>query len=262
MNKSGAKVAPVRAARSTPAKAATKSPPAKVEAPKPVSAPRTTQRTAASKQPYQSAAKAPAKPAGKAKAPRPLQKRMDFDALLAKLPGKDRANLEKHVAALGLEPDGQHLSVWRRIVSALATLAPHAAQTVGQQAVQFYVPDGKYRKQVFALEDLRDGKLSIYAPDVLSAALEAGLLRPPQGGSSEEDDHVYTVAGAGARQPLVVQQLDANNTPDPAAYYKHMLGWNRKALRITVPYDASPGQLDAVEAICSLAAQDWESTEG
>ena len=42
------------------------------------------------------------------------------------------------------------------------TLAPHFAKTDGQQRVRFFVPDGQYRMQVFAMEDLRDGVITIY----------------------------------------------------------------------------------------------------
>ena len=107
---------------------------------------------------------------------------MDFDAFLAKMGAKDRQNIEKHIAVLEAEPDNKHLKLWKRLVVALATLSPHAAQTNGQQSIQFYIADGadgRYRKQVFAMEDLRDGKVTVYVSDVLEKVLAAGVLEAP-----------------------------------------------------------------------------------
>ena len=56
-------------------------------------------------------------------------------------------------------------------------LAPKAMQTAGQRAVQYFAADGKYRRQVFAMEDLRDGVLAVYMVDVLKEARRAGVLR-------------------------------------------------------------------------------------
>jgi hypothetical protein len=36
-----------------------------------------------------------------------------------------------------------------------------------------------------------------------------------------------------------------------------MLGWNRKALRISLSANGSPTQAAAVEALCELAAKAW-----
>ena len=63
------------------------------------------------------------------------------------------------------------------------TLAPHAVKLNSQQSAQFYVPDGKYRMQVFALEDLRDGNVNVYCGDVLKDALAAGVLTAPKKGA-------------------------------------------------------------------------------
>src|SRR5579863_9909287 len=86
-----------------------------------------------------------------------LANRLDFDAFLAKLSPKDRVNAERRVGVLEAEPDSSRVRLWRRLACALMTLAPHAAKLVGRQTIQFYVADGKYRMQVFALEDLQDG---------------------------------------------------------------------------------------------------------
>src|SRR5947209_15758564 len=92
---------------------------------------------------------------------------MDYDAFLAKLTPKDRLNVERHVAAVEEQSTRAHAKLWKRMAAAMMTLASHSAKANGQQSMQFYVQDGKYRMQVFAMEDLRDGKIHLYATDAL-----------------------------------------------------------------------------------------------
>jgi hypothetical protein len=178
-----------------------------------------------------------------------LDGRVDYDAFLAKLGARDRVNVERHVVAAEAEPDPTHAKLWKRLAQTLATLAPHAAQTTGQQAVSFFVADGKYRMQVFALEDQRDSKLVMYGSDVTPEAIKAGILQPPPKGESG-----YTIVAA-PTQKLTVESLDAQNTPNPSVFFKHMLGWNRKAMRITLTMNATEQQVVAAEQLCALAAQ-------
>ncbi len=181
----------------------------------------------------------------------------DFDGFLSKLGARDRLNVDRHIAACEAEPTADHHRLWRRLASSLYGLAPHSIQTVGQQAVQFYIPDGKYRMQVFAMEDQRDGKVLIYTIDVLRQAIKDGVLMPARKGA---------LPGSGLpikahpEQTLLVEALDAANTPNPSAWYKHMLGWNRKALRITLRNNASAAQIHAAEQICAIAARQWKSS--
>jgi hypothetical protein len=172
---------------------------------------------------------------------------VDFNDFLARLSGKDRASAEKRVGVLEAEPDPARATLWRRLVSALATLAPHATKFVGRQTVQFYVADGKYRMQVFALEDLQDGNFTVYCPDVLEQAVKLGVLAHRQ----NADAQTYAVAGSG--EPLHIELLDRNSL-NPAAHIKDLTGWNKKALRITLPPSASPAQVQAAELLCAVAA--------
>src|SRR5258708_763736 len=103
-----------------------------------------------------------------------LARRLSFEEFLAKLPPKDRVSAERRVTVLEAEPVPQRTDLWRRLACTLMTLSPHAAKLVGRQTVQFYIADGKYRMQVFALEDLQDGNMTIYCPDVLEEAVKAG----------------------------------------------------------------------------------------
>lgn len=181
-------------------------------------------------------------------------KPMDYDAFLAKLGTKDRLNVERHVAAAEAEGDGgaAHANNYRRLVSALAGLAPHAAKTHGQQAVQMYVPDGKYRMQVFAIQDQRDGVIVIYADDVLDVAIKAGLVNGPH----EVADQNNSYRLPNGVDSVKIDQLDGK-TANPAPFFKDMLGWNRRAIRITLPANATTAQVKAAETLCAIGAKKW-----
>jgi hypothetical protein len=177
-----------------------------------------------------------------------LSRPLSFEEFLAKLPPKDRAGAERRIAALEALPDQNHAHVWRRLACSLMTLAPFAAKLVGKQTLQIYVADGRYRMQVFALEDLQDGNFTVYCPDVLDEAMTAGLLtREPH---AEADKYVIEPS----KDALSVKRLD-KNTLNPAPHFKDMTGWNRKALRITLPPAPTPAQLEAAELLCALGAQ-------
>ena len=201
----------------------------------------------------------------------------ELDTLLTGLAAKDRSNIEKHLAACAAEPSPAHGKLWRKVAVALRKLAPLPVQTAGQHAVQFFIPDGKYRMQVFALEDGNNGQLMIYLPDVLAEAQKSGLLSkrgakaPGEvaadvSGASGGASAASGAGGAGAQEYAIrggkgsvlrLEALDAANTPNPAAHVKNMLGWNRKALRITLLTVSPADQVAAAEALCALAARKW-----
>jgi hypothetical protein len=179
-----------------------------------------------------------------------LAKPLRFTEFLAKLSPKDRASAERRVGVLDAEGDAAHAALWQRLACSLMTLAPHAAKLVGKQTLQLYVADGKYRMQVFALEDLQDGNMTVYCPDVIAECVAAGLLARQDGGAPGEPG-TYTVVPGG--DPLHVDALD-KNAVNPANHFKDMIGWNRKAVRLTLPSAASEAQVEAVELACAVAA--------
>src|SRR5437762_505773 len=181
------------------------------------------------------------------KVARALEKPVTLTDLLAAMGSRDRVNVERHLAAAEAEGSKSHSTLWTRLVRDLATLSSMTIQSTGQQALSFYIPDGKHRQQVFALEDQRDGKLYLYAEDVLAKAMKAGVL-------TSKGAAGYGVAGG---HSIEIEALTAQNTPNPSPFYKHMLGWNRKALRITLPVDAPQQVVKAVEQICAISAQRW-----
>jgi hypothetical protein len=77
-------------------------------------------------------------------------------------------------------------------------------------------------------------------------------------GKADEDRTAHPV---GDGKTLMVESLTNENTPNPAGFYKHMLGWNRKALRITLSNDAADEQITAAENICAVAAARWATKE-
>jgi hypothetical protein len=180
-----------------------------------------------------------------AAAKKALAQPIDFDKFLERLGPKDKVNVERHVAALEAEPDPSHALLWKRLACALATLAPHSVKLNGQHSAQFYVQDGKYKMQVFAMEDLRDGKITIYCGDATDQARAAGLI------TIDEDGIKLT-----HESNVTLEQLDSKS-PNPAPFYKDMLGWNRKAIRITLPTSAKPSEIVAVENLCALSANKW-----
>jgi hypothetical protein len=181
---------------------------------------------------------------------------LQFDEFLAKLSPKDRASAARRVTALDADLNGPRAALWKRLACSLIKLAPHAAKLVGKQTLQAYVPDGRYRMQVFALEDLQDGNFTVYCPDVLEEAVRSGLLVPkPVVDGRAVGGYVTAVS----REPLAIEQLDGK-TLHPPVHIKDLTGWNRKALRITLAPSPSPEQVEAAELLCAIAAQHFVPT--
>lgn len=175
---------------------------------------------------------------------------MKFDEFLAKLSAKDRVNAERRVAALDANSDPARTALWKQLACTLMTFAPLAAKFVGKQTVQFYIPDGRYRMQVFALEDPQNGLMTIYCPDILSDAMNAGLVSELMG----LDPHMHRIEESG--DMIRVEPLDKDST-NAAAHFKDMVGWNRKALRITLPPIPTKSQVETAELLCAIAAQQF-----
>ena len=186
----------------------------------------------------------------------PLPQAISFEELINKLPARERGAVQRHEAACE-EVDPAHADLWRRMVCRLSTLAPHAVRALGQHTLQFFIADGKYRQQVFALDDHRDSKIVVYGPDTLEMSLREGILLPPPDAA---EPRAYGIGGS--RLVLYLERLYSTNTPNPDASFKFMLGWNRRALRTTLLSTASPQQVDAAERIWTLAAREWEQKVG
>jgi hypothetical protein len=178
--------------------------------------------------------------------------KLDFESFLAALSARDRLNIERHIATCEGEPTLDHAKLYKRMATMLASLAPQAIRTTGQRAVQFFIADGKYRVQVFALEDLCDGKVTVYLTDALEAAITEGIFK--RRAKTDGDATLYEIADS-AGTFLRIEKLNSANTVEAPDYYRHMLGWNRKALKLTLPTNATPAQLRAAEALFVLGAR-------
>jgi hypothetical protein len=184
----------------------------------------------------------------------PVAEVRDYAGLLLRLGARDRAAVEKHVAVCEAEATRDHANLWKRVACLLCNLAPKAAQAVGQRAVQFFAADGKYRRQVFAMEDLRDGVLAVYMVDVLEAAQRQGLMRAPIGQNGR--GVIYLNGGDGPGVSLVMESLTSSNTAAAPDYYRHMVGWNRTVLKVTLPTaSSSAAEIEALEALCAIAGK-------
>ncbi|HEY7115509.1 MAG TPA: hypothetical protein VH475_02925 [Tepidisphaeraceae bacterium] len=210
----------------------------------------------------------------------------DYPSLLERMGQRDRQTVERHVASCEEEPSPDHANLWKRLACLLASIAggPGAAaaaasaagaadplpttksarqyevHAAGQRALQFFVPDGKYRRQVFALEDLRDGVLVVYSVDALDAALRAGALQGPVG-TAEDGAGLYRIRGCGGDRTVKIQLLNAANLGSAPDYFRHMVGWNRTALKVTVPITADDDELRSLNVLYALAVRSLASGE-
>lgn len=178
-----------------------------------------------------------------------------FDTFLARLGERDRQNIVRHLTACETTGGPAHAVLWKRLAAMLGGLASHAVKMNGLRAIQFFAADGKHRRQIFALEDARDGLLLVYAPDVLTEAQNAGLIS--RAGDADAAPGFYEVRGHGepSAEKLMIEALTAAGTTFAPDFYRHMLGWNRSAIRITLPISATDAHVKAAESLCLLAAR-------
>ena len=142
-------------------------------------------------------------------------------------------------------------SRWRRLAFALMTWAPGPAKLSGPDTILFYIPDGKYRKQVYAMHAVEGGAVMVCVPNVLDRAVRRGVLAKPR--QADGPDR-YRLGGS--EEALTINCYDGK-TPNPEFFYQHMTGWNRKAICVTLPAMASKAQVRAAEGLCALAATEW-----
>jgi hypothetical protein len=182
-----------------------------------------------------------------AAAEKALSNPLDFQEVLTRLGPRDRLNVEKHLFICENEHEPAHAHLWQQLICVLMTLAPDHTKSFGRHALQFYVPDGKYRMQVFALHDA-DGQISLYADDVLEEAVAAGLLTGPV--------MTDTYRLGNSHEMLIIETLDANSC-NAQPFFKDMLGWNRRAMRVHIPLGVSDNQLRVIQHLCASAAKTW-----
>jgi len=171
----------------------------------------------------------------------------DFDRLQARLTPKARASVTKHLDIVSGSAELGFGECWKRLVGMLGRLAPDLVEAAGT-SLKFSIVDGKYRRQVYALDDQRKGLIQIYLPDIMAAAQKAGLVGIAEGGTIAVKGDIKT------RIPLDVITADTKDIPDCC---KPMLGWGRKALRIEIGVAGEEKQVRMIEKLCALAAETW-----
>lgn len=174
---------------------------------------------------------------------------ISYETLLSRLTDKDRGTLERQIASYDAKAGHKPARRWRQLACLLMTLAPLPGKITSGHTMRFYIPDGKYRKQVYALQGMPDGTIVVYAPDVVEQAIGARHLRAVTGVPNRYRLPAFP-------QTLEIDALDGK-TPNPDPVFKDMTGWNRKAIRMTLSPTATDEQLAAVEHLCTLAAEEW-----
>ncbi len=173
-----------------------------------------------------------------------------LESFLARAAAKERVKIEKHLALADAEADGARGALWRRLATLLDSYASSGVESAGGQAWRFFRADGKYRQQVFALEDRGDGALRVSLPDILDEAIKQKVLL------KTKIPNEYGLKGS--REPLRVEPLDNAKFTDPPAHVKSMLGWGRRAIEVTLPATTDVGaRANAIEALCGIAAKKW-----
>ncbi len=177
----------------------------------------------------------------------PLKNPMEFSAFLEKLAPKDRPKVEKQLAEFEAAGDLMHVEIWKRLACSLLTLSPYQPK-VNKTSIQFYEADGRHKKQLLAMEDPGEGRLVIYCNDVIDQAVQGGIVQRDEQAGTEQA--LYPVVGTSAT--LSIERIDGA-VINPMEFFKHLVGWNRKALRITLPVNASEPQIVTVERLCAMS---------
>lgn len=172
----------------------------------------------------------------------------NYEAFLGLLGQKALSMVESRTGAIEGDASQGYGKSWKRIAGMLGRLAPVGVESVGRLALKFHIPDGKYRQQVFALEE-GNGMISVYLPDVSAAAVAKKIIEGP-----EADGKTYRIPGSSQTIALELISSDLQEAPN---FCKAMLGWGRKALKVTMTPIADETQLRTVERLCELAAEGW-----
>lgn len=171
---------------------------------------------------------------------------LTFDEFLARLPAKDRASAEKRLAAIDAVAPARG-KLWRQLAASLLTLSGHSAKVNPSESIQFYTADGKYRMQIFALQDNQPGELTIHCRDVIDTLVEKKMLR-----KSKNPDAPHRYAVAGTEDAIVVERVLPQSAEHPPAF-RDLLSWNRKCMRIDLPDSATGALLDKLADILKVS---------
>lgn len=173
-----------------------------------------------------------------------------YENFLTRLSPKARTAMAKYEENCQNRGIDAYSDLWMRLAGLLSQLAPQFADMVGF-SVKFYIPDGKYRQQVFALETTQKGSVAIYMPDVTNAAISKNLLSPSSIASS------YRMSGKTDNQ-ICLEPITADTCETVVC--KAMVSWGKRALVTTLDRNSTAEQISTVEKLCNLAAESWPTS--
>lgn len=174
-----------------------------------------------------------------------------YEAFLGQLTAKGRSTVQKHDGSCETAGADGRKALWMRLAGGLGQLAHHAIEVYDLHSVKFFVADGKYKLQVFALEDTPQGTLVVYLPDVAQTAVSEKILAD---GTSPQNYRVPGGADALQLTPINAETRDMT-------VCKAMVGWGRRALRAEFALPMQEAHVQAVERLCELAARKWAAAQ-
>jgi hypothetical protein len=178
----------------------------------------------------------------------PLPTREAQAAAFARLPQKDRDNFERQAGNATAKGTEKLAATWRRLAGVGLALCSKPPKISGLNTIQFFIADGNYRKQVYAMHLSDTGEVTVFLPDILADAIKAKLVTPLP---KDPAGNAYTTGKGGER--LIIDPYDRDTT-NPQPYFKDMTGWNRKAIGVVLPPDASEALVHTTEQLMALAS--------
>jgi len=130
---------------------------------------------------------------------------------------RDRLNIERHIAVCEASRQRSMASSISGLAAMLASLARRPSAPPGQRALQFFIADGKYRVQAFALEDLCDGKVTVYLTGCPGCSYYGGYSQAPS--QDRRRYTLYEVADSSGTF-LALEKLNSANTVEAPDYYR------------------------------------------
>jgi hypothetical protein len=179
---------------------------------------------------------------------RPIPTAEEQAAALAKLSQKDRDTLQRQSANAAAKGKAALAETWQRLAGVAAALTTRPPKFTGLNTVQFFIADGNYRKQVYAMHLSDVGVLTLYLPNILPEAIKAKQIIP-----LPKDPAANAYATGKDAERVVIEPLDRDSL-NPQSYFKDMTGWNRKAIGMILPADAGEGLIHTAEQLMALAA--------
>ena len=178
-----------------------------------------------------------------------VETKIDADAMLERLALRGTSAQARRLV-ISERDNPRRAEVWCKLAVMLGSFAPARAKYLGR-AIQFFIPDGKYFLQVFSLDDAVDGTIVVCCEDVLDSAIAAGVLTPQTG----QPQRYLCLSTPHA---INVEQLDGK-TDNVPPHCNAMTGWNRHAMKITLPDSPAAAQSDAAAIMCAMASLRWQA---